>query len=84
MDAGLVAGHRREDQLGAAAAEVLGRGQGSREDHRRGCSTELLCRSSCSTTWEAAPFTRAAKYGELRRRLGRICALPSAGPMRSA
>ncbi len=35
-DAGLVAGHRREDQLGAAAAEVLGRGQGSREDHRRG------------------------------------------------
>ncbi len=46
-----------------------------------GCSTELLCRSSCSTKCDAAPLISAAKNGEVPFRDSKSSALPSRGPI---
>ncbi len=47
-----------------------------------GWNTDPLCTSSCSAKWEAAPFTSAAKNGEVRRR--EINALPRTPPSDTA
>ena len=49
-----------------------------------GWKTEALCRSSCSTTCEAAPLTSAAKSGVVRRREIRTSLGPSEGPISPA
>lgn len=83
-DAGLIAGHRRGQQVAAAAAKRLRDRQRRREYHRRGWNTAPLCTSSCSTTWQAAALTMAANSGVVPVRVTRFWEGPSAGPMAAA